>query len=58
LEYDVGENALRDEILQQPLALDNGLMAVPEGPGLGIELDEAALVRYAVDSDHAANWFS
>jgi D-galactarolactone cycloisomerase len=58
LEYDIGENALRDEILKRPLALKDGLMPVPEAPGLGTELDEAALEHYAVDSDHAANWFS
>ncbi len=58
LEYDVGENALRDEILQRPLVLEDGFMPVPEGPGLGIELDDRALQRYAVASDHTANWFS
>ena len=26
-----------------PFAFDNGFVHVPEGPGLGIEIDEAAL---------------
>lgn len=47
VEYDVGENPLRDELLKTPIALDDGKLRVPEGPGLGIELDEAALERFA-----------
>jgi D-galactarolactone cycloisomerase len=28
--------------------VEDGYVAVPEGPGLGIEIDEDALARYAV----------
>lgn len=39
---------LESDLLQQPLALAAGRMAVPAGPGLGIELDAAAIERYRV----------
>jgi D-galactarolactone cycloisomerase len=47
LEYDVGENPLRSEILKSPIRARDGVVAVPEGPGLGIEIDFDAVERYA-----------
>jgi len=47
LEDDMGDNALRDGVLQAPLRCEAGQLAVPRGPGLGIALDEAALRRFA-----------
>jgi muconate cycloisomerase len=38
---------LTDDILKQPLAVANGHISVPTGPGLGIEVDEAKVRRYA-----------
>ncbi len=38
---------LVDDILQQPLSLAGGHAMVPAGPGLGIEVDEAKVRRYA-----------
>ena len=49
IEYDVGENPLRDELLTRPLRPVNGRLAVPEAPGLGIELDPDAIKRYRAD---------
>jgi D-galactarolactone cycloisomerase len=46
MEYDVGWNALRDELLTTPLQAVDGHVRVPEGPGLGIELDAGALARF------------
>jgi D-galactarolactone cycloisomerase len=48
LEYDVGLNPLRDELLIEPLRPVNGMIPVPAGPGLGIELDPDAVARYRV----------
>ena len=45
LEHDVGENPIRTAILTEPLTLDDGWMTIPDGPGLGIEVDEVALRR-------------
>jgi D-galactarolactone cycloisomerase len=46
VEYDVGENPLRDELLREPVRLRDGYLEVPEGPGLGVEPDPAALDRF------------
>jgi D-galactarolactone cycloisomerase len=47
LEYDVGDNALQNDILIEPIRYADGLLEVPEGPGLGVTLDEAAVRRFA-----------
>src|SRR6267142_2213551 len=49
LEWDQNPNALRDELLKEPLRLEpDGTVKLPERPGLGIELDRAAVERYRV----------
>jgi len=49
VEYDVGENPLRDELLETPLVPEGGFIAVPDGPGLGVTPDPAAIARFAAD---------
>tara|TARA_R110000751_G_scaffold307889_2_gene433745 strand:+ start:75897 stop:77030 length:1134 start_codon:yes stop_codon:yes gene_type:complete len=49
LEFDLGENPLRSELLKTPIKVVDGFISVPEGPGLGIEIDPEAVARYAVD---------
>lgn len=39
VELDVRDNPLRTELLTTPLRLDAGDLVVPDGPGLGVELD-------------------
>lgn len=39
-------NNYADDLLVEPLAIKNGCIKVPEAPGLGITIDEAALMRY------------
>jgi len=39
---------LADDIVKRPLALANGFVALPSGPGLGVEVDEAAVARFRV----------
>lgn len=46
VEYDVGLNPLRDALLTEPIALEDGHLVVPEGPGLGVVPDPAAIARY------------
>ena len=46
VEYDVGENPLRDELLREPVLLEKGELVVPEGPGLGVEPDPKAVERF------------
>jgi L-alanine-DL-glutamate epimerase-like enolase superfamily enzyme len=40
-----------DDLLTAPLTLSGGVLRVPEGPGLGIELDEEKLDAYRVTAD-------
>ena len=45
-EYDMTENGLRTE-LGTRFPMEDGWVKVPEGPGLGVEIDREVLVRYA-----------
>lgn len=45
----VFDSPLRRELVAPEPAIENGRMALPEGPGLGIELNEDALERYRTD---------
>ena len=46
LEYNVTDNPLRTDLLVHPIRPRNGVVAVPDAPGLGIELREDTLARY------------
>jgi muconate cycloisomerase len=39
---------LAEDIVKRPLAIADGLVAVPTAPGLGVEVDEAAVARFTV----------
>jgi L-alanine-DL-glutamate epimerase-like enolase superfamily enzyme len=50
LEWDQNPNAIREELLKEPLRLEaDGTVKLSERPGLGIELDRAAVDRYRTD---------
>jgi D-galactarolactone cycloisomerase len=46
LEFDRSEHPFRQAILTAPIEHVGGVVAVPQGPGLGIEVDRAALQRW------------
>lgn len=46
----VGQFARVDDLIVDPLVYEEGHVLVPEGPGLGVQLDEEALARYTVDA--------
>jgi D-galactarolactone cycloisomerase len=46
LELDRTPNPLREELARNPLQRDGDLVTIPSGPGLGLEIDRAALERY------------
>lgn len=48
-EFDRSENPLRHELLEDSFDPTGGTLSVPEQPGLGIEVDEAAIERYRID---------
>jgi L-alanine-DL-glutamate epimerase-like enolase superfamily enzyme len=40
---------MADDLLEEPLLIENGSMRVPDGPGLGIRLDPEKVARYRLD---------
>ena len=46
LELDVMENHLRTDLARTNFELEDGIMIIPDCPGLGVEIDEEALRRY------------
>jgi L-alanine-DL-glutamate epimerase-like enolase superfamily enzyme len=40
---------LADDVVKKPIALRDGFVPLPEGHGLGIEVDEAAVARFRVN---------
>ena len=47
LEFDRTEHPVRQALLTQPIEHVGGMVRVPDGPGLGIEVDRKALARFA-----------
>jgi len=55
LEFDTTDNKFRDDLLSEPLdiqgqvARSGGTVAIPDGPGLGIEPDRAFIRKFTAD---------
>jgi L-rhamnonate dehydratase len=50
LEYNVCDNPMLRRIIRNPVCLDkDGMMPVPQAPGLGIDVDEQAVNRFRVE---------
>jgi len=47
IEYDRNPNPLRDKLLTEEITLFNGRLPVPQGPGLGIQINEEVLRQYS-----------
>ena len=48
MEFDRTPSAIREELSPNPFDQQDGYISVPTGPGLGVEIDEAALHRLSV----------
>jgi D-galactarolactone cycloisomerase len=48
LEFDRTHNPYRQAIITRPIEHDQGVVAVPDGPGLGIEINRATIEKYSV----------
>ncbi len=48
LELDTYENRFRDNLITAPVTLIDGMIAVPTGPGLGIEIIEDIIEQYRI----------
>lgn len=48
LEFEQTENPFRDHLATEPIVQRGGMMAIPNGPGLGIAIDRAVIERFKV----------
>jgi len=46
---DVSPTPLREEVLLEPLRIEGGYAEVPQGPGLGVELNEEVISRFTFE---------
>ena len=44
----IGSFMREDDLVVEPIRIEDGYLRAPVAPGLGITLDEAAIARYAV----------
>jgi D-galactarolactone cycloisomerase len=51
LEFDRTEHPIRQALLTRPIEPVRGIARVPDGPGLGIEVDREALARFSARGD-------
>lgn len=54
LEMDVNANPLRDAVVGGALAVENGHVRLPDGPGLGVEIDLVAMAGWRASSEEFA----
>ena len=52
LEFCLEDNPLRRDLAKKPISFDGAGVQVPDGPGLGIDLDPDVIRRFAVGSSH------
>jgi L-alanine-DL-glutamate epimerase-like enolase superfamily enzyme len=45
---EIPSQQLRDTVLNDPPQANDGMMIVPQGPGLGVEVDRTKIERYQV----------
>lgn len=48
-EFDRAPNRLREDLLEKPFALEGGEVAIPDGPGLGVEVNVKAVDALRMD---------
>jgi len=51
IEYDQTENALREQLTYPAIEMKDGMLEVPKRPGLGIDVDEEVLQKFAIPKD-------
>lgn len=50
LEYNVSDNPMLREVIQNPVKMDeNGYIPVPQTPGLGVEINEEAVRKFCIN---------
>ncbi|CAH0342852.1 mandelate racemase/muconate lactonizing enzyme family protein [Rhizobium sp. CECT 9324] len=51
LEFDRTDNPFRQAVIKTPIEHQNGVVAIPNGPGLGIEINRDALADFKMKDD-------
>ena len=49
-EFDRADNALRSDLLEDPIVPTDGTVSIPDGPGLGVSVDHDVVDRYRLDA--------
>ena len=50
LEYDLSAHPFRQDLISQPVRMDNGMVNIPDSPGLGIEVRMDTIEKHRVNS--------
>ena len=50
MEFDRTHNPFRQAVVTTPIEHEQGVVRIPDAPGLGIEIDRAALTRFAPEA--------
>ncbi|VGO19496.1 mandelate racemase/muconate lactonizing enzyme family protein [Pontiella sulfatireligans] len=50
IEYDKNVNPLRDSLLTETFSVNDGFVHIPDGPGLGVEINMSVLEKYLTKS--------
>src|SRR5262249_39085836 len=48
IEFNTSQGPLSRELVRDPLRMTDGFLRVPEGPGLGVEVNEEAIQKYRI----------
>jgi L-rhamnonate dehydratase len=48
VEFNTSQGPLSREMVKEPLSMQDGYLAVPSGPGLGVEVNEQTIERYRI----------
>jgi D-galactarolactone cycloisomerase len=48
LEYDQSDHPFRQALIFDALRMEDGMVQIPNGPGLGIEVNREVLAQYAL----------
>jgi D-galactarolactone cycloisomerase len=51
LEFDRTHNPFRQAVVKTPIEHERGVVKIPDGPGLGIEIDRDALAEFRMRDD-------
>jgi L-alanine-DL-glutamate epimerase-like enolase superfamily enzyme len=48
IEFNTSQGPLSREMVKEPLRMEDGFLAVPDGPGLGVEVNESVIEKYRI----------